>query len=150
MSSDAVSDAPDDLDILAPERAVQAGGRALTVRELTLRQSLDVHARLAPVLRTLAPYYAPGGDGVGVDTVLAALAAAPDVACALLALSTGQDETWIAALPERDGTTLLLTFIAVHIPFFATRLEVARQMTAAQALGKSSPGLSATGMTGPH
>lgn len=150
-----------DINILAPDVNVQVGGRTLTVHELTLRQSLQVHARMAPVMRALAPHYAEGGDGVGVETVLAALAAEPDLACELLALCTGQEESWIAGLPERDGTHLMLTFIAVHIPFFVTRLELWSQQrimvkasmslvpgTTGPGSGPPSPGSSVTGTAG--
>lgn len=149
-----MSDRPDteadDLDALLPERTVTVAGRALTVRELTLRQSLQVHWAIKPVIAELAPAYAPGGSGVGVDTLFDALSLYPDVAIALLSHATGEPVDWLVTLPESQSTPLLLAFIGLHIPFFATRLELAHQMTAAQALAKSSPVLSATGTTAPH
>ena len=148
--SDPDADATD-LDTLFPERTLTVAGQPVTVHELTFIQSLHLHASLAPVLEALAPHY--GAEGIGSDTVIGALAQHPQVACALLAAATRQSEEWIAALPEHDGYLLLLTFVAIHIPFFATRLELARQM--AQALGrvmaatlaKSSRGSSATDTT---
>ena len=137
------------LDVLAPERTCQVAGRTLTVRELTLRDALTFHARLGPVIDALLPAYGHDGAGVGTDDVLCALAAHPDLACDLLAATTGESADWFAALPERDGMLALLTFIAVHVPFFATRLELGHQAATRPAWPKPSPGSSGTD-TGPR
>ncbi len=109
------------------------------------------------VKELVQPHYADGGDGVGSDTVMAALEAHPDVALELLAASTGQSVEWLGALPERDGANLLMLCVVVHVPFFVARLERAYQsraqldlLNAARALAKSSPASSATDMTKPH
>ena len=137
------------LDVLAPERTCQVAGRTLTVRELTLRDALRFHQRLTPVVDALLPAYGPGGDGVGTDSVVAALAAHPDLTCDLLAAATGEPPEWFAGLPEREGMVALYTFIAVHVPFFATRLELGHQAATRPAWPKSSPASSATD-TGPR
>ena len=151
----------DDLTAAFPaafqEQKATVAGREIVVREMTLVQSLGIAARMAPVFAALQPHYADGGDGVGSDTVMAALEAHPDVALELLAASTGQSVEWLGALPERDGANLLMLCVVVHVPFFVARLERAYQsraqldlLNAARALAKSSPASSATDMTKPH
>lgn len=140
-----------DAEILFPERTVRVDGRDVTVHELTFGQSLRVTAQLAPVLDALAPDYAPGGPGVTVEKIVTALAAHPDVALALLTATTGQDAAWLADLPEAGGYLLLLTCVAVHIPFFVTRLALRFPPTPAATVSSTpSPGSSATGTPGLH
>lgn len=147
----------DDLTTLFSTREATIAGRAVTVRELTFPQSMALNARMAPVIEALLPHYGAEGDGIDSDTLMAALAAQPDVALELLTLSTGQPAEWLAALPEHEGMHLLLLCVAVHIPFFARRLEMRHQaraqiaaLAAARELASCSPASSATGTTKPH
>lgn len=109
----------DDLTTLFSTREATIAGRAVTVRELTFPQSMALNARMAPVIEALLPHYGAEGDGIDSDTLLAALAAQPDVALEMLTLSTGQPAEWLAALPEHEGMHLLLLCVAVHVPFRA-------------------------------
>ncbi len=137
----------DDLEILHPQRDLTIAGCALSVRELTFSQSLALHARMRPVLDLLqAPYNL--GASIDSEAVISALAAHPEVACELLACSTNQPPEWIAALPEHDGYLLLLTFVILHVPFFAARLEVTRQLRAAANLSASPSSSPASSVTG--
>lgn len=151
-----MSDPADDLATLFSARQATVAGRELTVRELTFTQSMTIGARLQPVIDTLLPHYGPDGAGVDSDAVIAALSANPDAALEMLSLSTGQPVAWLAGLPEHDGTYLLLLCVAVHIPFFATRLELRHQTrrltvpTVAKASARSSRGSSATGTRQAH
>lgn len=146
-----MSDA-DDADILLPPRQVAVGGRTVTVRELRFAQALDLHAAVQAVLAPLHAHYTD--DGIDSDNVTAALAQHPAQALALLAASTGEPPDWLAALGPAEGYLLLVHFVAAHVGFFVTRLELQRQvaLSRAQQLASlsASPASSATGTPPMH
>ena len=146
---------PDDLAILHPQVTVTVGDQDVTVRELTLAQSLAVHADLQPLLADLLPHYASEA-GIDSELILAVLARHPDLTIRLLAHATGRPAAWVGALRDSDGYLLMLHFVRLNTPFFAARLETAHQAARRrQALGPptlatSSPASFATGTTPPH
>ena len=134
-----MSDA-DDADILLPPRQVAVGGRTVAVRELTFAQALDLHAAVQAVLAPMQPHYTDGG--IDRDDVAAALAQHPAQALALLAASTGEPPDWLAALGPAEGYLLLVHFVAAHVGFFVTRLELQRQVELSRAKRLASPSAS--------
>lgn len=140
-----MSDA-DDADILLPPRRVDIAGRTVTVRELTFAQALELHAAVQAVLAPLQAHYT--ADGIDSDNVTSALAQHPAQALALLAASTGESSDWLAALGPADGYLLLVHFVAAHVGFFVTRLELQRQVALSRAQqsasASASPASSAT------
>lgn len=144
-----MSEAADDLDALLPlQRQASVGGRTVTVRELTFAQALDLHQAVHAVIAPLQEHYAAGLDS---DQLVASLAQHPAHALALLQAATGEPAEWLAALGPADGYLLLVHFVAVHVGFFVTRLELLRQAALSRATRSASASVSpaSSGMATP-
>lgn len=124
--------AQDEAALLWPEREVQlADGRKVTVREMTWGQSL----RLARHWRPLADgLFELIGDGnaerdIEPDEVAALLEDHGDDALELLAACSDLDRNQAEGVGLVDGQTLLITWLGVHLRFFARRRVVGRSVS---------------------
>lgn len=124
--------AQDEAALLWPEREVRlADGTTVTVREMTWGQSL----RLARHWRPLADgLFELIGDGdaerdIEPDEVAALLEDHGDDALELLAACSDADRDRLEALGLVDGQTLLITWLGVHLRFFARRRVLGRSVS---------------------
>lgn len=148
-----MSELADEFEVVLARRDITVGGRAVTIRELTIEQAAVLHEAVSALLAALMPQYED--PGIGAGQVLAALEQhwRPH-AVALLQASTGQPATWLASLGAADGSLLMVHFAALHAGFFGTRLELARPPAPSRksrsASASASPASSGTGTPPTH
>ncbi|MDR1063027.1 MAG: hypothetical protein LBL48_03720 [Azoarcus sp.] len=130
---DSPADQEDDLDVLAPERAIMVGGETVTVREYSFGEQLKHGALLSELTGALRPAlsHATSGGAQQPGDLLDALAAHSDEVLAAIALSVDRPVEWVAALSGEDGEALALTWWGVNMGFFVRRLVTYPSLVAA-------------------
>jgi len=148
---------PDDADlgpdheVLFPERTLTIGGEPVTVREYSFAEGLRIAASHRALLADLAGLFLPReGQAADVDLadLQAVLGARVEQVLDLIAMATGREVAWLAALSDSNGQDLLLTWWAVNLAFFTRRLAAAavgRQVRATAVSADSSPSWSPGG-----
>ncbi|AMV00332.1 DUF6631 family protein [Xanthomonas citri] len=142
-----------ELDVLAPQRDVPAGGRIVTVREYGYFEGLRLLPQIKPFLDDLQVQFT-GASAPTVDAIAELLATHVDLVQQLVARATvpaqpdayamdiaiGQQVQWMEALNEAEGDLLVLTWWMVNSPFFIRRvLRAAAQVAvAARSAGADS------------
>lgn len=114
----------DDLEVLIPERTLVIRGEEVTVRELTLAQTMRLArpiARITEGLLNLVAWddEAPEPD---LDAIAPVLEARWEDFVTLMAAACGRSRDWVAALPDSQGNALTTTWWEVHAPFFTRRI----------------------------
>lgn len=134
----------DDLEVLAPaEVKVQAGGRAFTVRPLTVGQLPAFTRALRPMLPAVQKALA--GDGSVDPAAIADLIADHgDALIDAVAIAVGVKRAAVEALDPLAFVELAAPVIKVNADFFARRLhpavmQAAQAMTAGAGSTSSSP-----------
>lgn len=133
----------DDLSILLPEREIPLAGEIVTIREYSLKDTLTLHAVLAPVVDALATV--TENAWASYEAVETILAAQHEAVIVLVAHSIGKPPSFVAELSGTEGMTLMDWWWSVNRHFFMTaviRRLVCRQMTASGSAA-SSPSSSA-------
>ncbi|EIY0667512.1 hypothetical protein MMC72_001638 [Salmonella enterica] len=133
----------DDLTVLMPDREIPLAGETVTVREYTLRDTLALHAVLAPVVEALATV--TENAWASYEAVETVLAAQHEAVIVLVAHSISRPPSFVAGLSGTEGMTLMDWWWSVNRHFFMTaviRRLVCRQVTASGSAA-SSPSSSA-------
>jgi hypothetical protein len=149
-----------DLEVLAPERTVEAGGETLAVRELSFGEQLKHGQALSALSAALSAALLPGALAGTLSPeeetarVTVALTGEWQSLLVLMAISCGRDAAWIEALAGEEGERLMLAWWGANSSFFIRRLarelfaQKARQIRAQATTrtgGASSPRSSDTG-----
>lgn len=109
-----------DLTVLHPERELQLGGEAVTVREYGNLEWLRVLVRAEPLVAAVTEMLA-GADTPTYEQALAVIADNADALMPLVAQAVDRDVQWIDQLPSGDVEVLLMTWWAVNAHFFVSR-----------------------------
>ena len=117
-----------DAEILHPDRVIEIGGREVTVREFSFRDSLDLGPLLSSMLSDIDNAV---GDGTDLSGLFEAFYAHPDALEAVLLKCTGQDKEWIDSLTSEEGEMIVMSMFEVNGPFFVRRVAARRMMAAA-------------------
>ncbi|EJF5828989.1 hypothetical protein M8W91_002811 [Salmonella enterica] len=132
----------DDLNVLLPEREIPLAGETVTIREYSLKDTLALHAVLAPVVDALATV--TENAWASYETVETVLAEQHEAVIVLVAHSISKPPSFVAGLSGTEGMTLMDWWWSVNRHFFMTaviRRLVCRQTTASGS-AVSSPSLS--------
>ena len=147
------ADVPDDeLEVLFPERTITVAKKKITLNELTLGDSLRMHAQVAPIVAALTALMRDRDEPLQYRDSVGIFAANLDATFALMAVSSGCDEAWLRSLGGVDGDLVMLTFWTVNAGFFIQRAandiaieaESMRMLAKVLAGEKSSPPSSTT------
>lgn len=144
--SGADASAADELDVLFPARTIPLQKGEVTVAEITLRQSLQHHLAVAPIIAAIETAMLESGQVPGYSDIVGILGQHWEATITLLAATTGMDADEVSALTAADGELLLLTFWNVNAGFFyqratnavAVRRELAKLSTGASSSPPSS------------
>ncbi len=143
-----------DLEILHPQHIIGTGADAITVREISIGQSIEAEADIVPIIEALLHV-----DGIAsmdgalfADALLGELKRQPALMWRLVTLVTGQSVETLSALPHGTGAEVLEWFVALNLSFFARPLASMHRARLAAALRatpsaspSSSPASSVTG-----
>lgn len=147
--------APDDLDVLHPERALTVRGRTVEVREYGYIEGLKVQAAAQPFLDALyalvsaasapPPAHAVrrvfAAHAVSVQWMIAQAITPPaddDIAAFVDAVRANAD--WVGSLDDIEGDALTAVWWAVNSGFFTRRLqELVLAAREAAAASRSAP-----------
>lgn len=128
----------DDLSILAPDRTITIGGRAVTVREYRFLEGMNLHAIAEPIVAQLAAL-AEQGDALPPEQLDAAIAQHPEAVARMIAIACDQPMDWVINLPVSQSDQLFATWWAVNNGFFVRRVQQRVLLRRAQALaGRAS------------
>lgn len=94
-----------DLDVLLSTRDVTVAGKTVTVREITLVDSLVLHSTLEPVVASLADVMQT--EYPAFEDVQRVLAKHAQVLPGLIAHCIDQDVDWVQGLPGGEGVALM-------------------------------------------
>ncbi|HFJ3367574.1 TPA: DUF6631 family protein [Salmonella enterica] len=137
------TDGDDDLSVLLPEQSFTLAGETVTLREYSLRDTLTLHAVLAPVVNALATV--TENAWASYERVETVLAAQHEAVIILVAHSINKPPSFVEDLSGTEGMTLMDWWWSVNRHFFMTaviRRLVCRQVTASGSAA-SSPSSSA-------
>lgn len=130
-----------DLDVLLSTRDITIAGKPITVREITLVDSLVLHDSLTPVVASLAEVMQT--EYPRFEHVQQVLAKHATVLPVLIAHCSDQPVEWVQTLPGSEGLALMDWWWAVNRRFFmgaATRilqLQLARAKTLSDSAASS-------------
>ncbi len=113
----------EEAEILHPERTLALGGKQVTVRELTFAQEMQALPVAEPIIKGLAELFS-GDEEPGFSDLEAVFYTHSDAFLALVAMATGEPESWISGLSGAEGQVLALTFWSVNRRFFISRVVV--------------------------
>lgn len=108
-----------DLDVLLSTRDITIAGKPITVREVTLVDSLVLHDSLAPMVASLADVMQT--EYPRFEEVQQVLAKHATVLPVLIAHCTDQPVEWVQTLPGSEGLALMDWWWAVNRRFFYGR-----------------------------
>lgn len=131
----------DDLAVMMPNLPITVAGRALVVREYGFDDGLRVRALMAPLTRDLGQMFTSGEEAL-VEDIMDLLGAHVDRVRQAIAISTGTDVAWVAALGDTDADLLLNAWWGVCGLFFVRqvmRRSAERAQRKALAGATSSP-----------
>lgn len=117
-----------DLDILMPNRTVIIGGKDVVVREYGFYEGGRLAPFTAPIIASLKEIIREKQD-VQITDLLQLTYKHIDEMLELLAIATGEDKDWIAALPQKDGATLATVWWGVNGPFCVETAVVEYQLS---------------------
>ncbi|OOF65127.1 DUF6631 family protein [Rodentibacter sp. Ppn85] len=114
--------APSELDILYPNRDITVGGETVTVKEYTLLQQMQHHAKFTPFVAGLRAILGDGSpDDIKFEQIMQALSDNYHDIIELVAISTGKTPAFIANLEAKEGEDLILLWWAVNSDFFTRK-----------------------------
>lgn len=132
-----------DLDVLLSTRDVTVAGKTVTVREITLVDSLVLHSTLEPVVASLADVMQT--EYPAFEDVQRVLAKHAQVLPGLIAHCIDQDVDWVQGLPGGEGVALMDWWWSVNRRFFMsaavriTSLRLARMKAQSDSAASSPP-----------
>jgi hypothetical protein len=116
------TDGADDLAILFPERTATVAGVAVTMREYTFMEGMQLHALIAPLVEGMVGLLL--ADALPYDDAMRSIFGdnAEDVAT-LIATACDQPREWVVGLGDEEGNQLRLLWWAVNGHFFGRRVR---------------------------
>jgi len=135
-----MNDESNDLNILFPNKQITAGGKTLTVREYSFKESLNLHELLQPLIEAIGAMIE--GDAMPrMEQVISLLAGKRQALIELMAISADCEQAFIENLSQQEGQRLLLLWWAVNGPFLiGSAVEFAQMAAIQQAHLKQSAG----------
>lgn len=133
----------DDLATLMPHLPITICGRDLVVRKYGFADGLRVRALMAPFTKDLGEMFTSGEEAL-VEDIMDLLGMHVDRVQQAIAMSTGTDVAWVAALGDADADLLLNAWWGVCGLFFVRqvmRRSAERAQRKALAGATSSPNL---------
>jgi len=120
----------DDLAILFPERQVTVGGKTLTVREYSFKQSLQLNDQLQPLISAISGLI-EGETMPELSAVISTFAKEHERLIALVAAAADCEVAFVENLPQQEGQQLLLLWWDINAPFLIGSAVLALQASAA-------------------
>ncbi|MGH8037005.1 MAG: DUF6631 family protein [Stenotrophomonas sp.] len=129
------SGAPDDLDVLHPERSTVIDGREVTVREYGFIEGARLAPKIKPLTDDLHVLIADAATPPGFDAISEVLASHIDNVLELIAIAADVEPEWVAGLSDQDGDFLAMLWWQANANFFIRRvLRKAAQESVARSL----------------
>jgi len=128
-----------DLNILFPERTLTVGGKTLTLREYSFKESLQLNDQLQPLINAISGLI-EGESMPELSQVIAVFAKEHDRLIELVAIAADCEVSFIENLSQQEGQQLLLLWWSVNAPFLIGSAVLCLQ---AQAAAKAQIGASA-------
>gem|GEM_PF-1690772 len=122
--------AGDDLAILFPERQLTVGGKTLTIREYSFKESLQLNDQLQPLITAISGLI-EGEAMPELSTVISVFAKQHERLIELVAVAAGCDVAFVENLPQQEGQQLLLLWWNINAPFLIGSAVLCLQATAA-------------------
>jgi len=122
--------AADDLAILFPERQVTVGGKTVTVREYSFKQSLQLNDQLQPLINAISGLI-EGETMPELSAVISTFAKEHERLIELVAAAADCDVAFVENLPQQEGQQLLLLWWDINAPFLIGSAVLALQASAA-------------------
>jgi len=119
-----------DLAILFPERTITAGGKTLTIREYSFKQSLQLYDKLQPLIEAIKGLI-EGERMPELSAVTCAFAKEHERLIELVALASDCEVAFIENLNQQDGQQLLLLWWGINAPFLIGSAVLSLQATKA-------------------
>jgi len=119
-----------DLAILFPERTLTVGGKTLTIREYSFKESLQLNDRLQPLINAISGLI-EGESMPELAQVIAVLAKEHDRLIELVAIAANCEQSFIENLNQQEGQQLLVLWWSINAPFLIGSAVLCLQATAA-------------------
>jgi len=122
--------AADVLAILFPERQVTVGGKTLTLREYSFKQSLQLNDRLQPLINAISGLI-EGEQMPELSQVISTFAKEHERLIELVAIAADCEASFIENLNQQEGQQLLLLWWNINAPFLIGSAVLALEASAA-------------------
>jgi len=119
-----------DLAVLFPERQLTVGGRQLTLREYSFKQSLQLNDQLQPLITAISALI-EGEQMPELSQVISVFAKEHDRLIELVAAAANCEVAFIESLSQQEGQQLLLLWWDINAPFLIGSAVLCLQATAA-------------------
>lgn len=121
-----------ELDTLLADREITIGGQPVTVRAITLIDSLALHNDIGPLVSDLAELLTTERL-LTLGEVSDVLARHYPSVITMVSRSVGRERAWVEALPGYDGQELLDVWWTVNVRFFVRAAQRVVVVGAAEA-----------------